>query len=56
MTLPLSTSDAALLEATEDPRVYIPRFLHLRDMDDQVIPWGEVIPDAVDGAGSVDTH
>lgn len=39
MTPPLSTSDAALLEATEDSLAYIERFLFLRDMDDRVVPF-----------------
>ena len=37
MTPALSTSNAAPLEATEDPQHYIERFLHIRDMVDQVL-------------------
>ncbi len=39
MTPTLSTSDAALLEAISDEQAYIERFLYLRDMDDQVVPF-----------------
>ena len=41
MTPALSTSDAALLEATSDPLAYIERFLDIRHMDtDALTPFG----------------
>ncbi|MCZ6691053.1 MAG: hypothetical protein O7H41_15805 [Planctomycetota bacterium] len=39
MTPALSTSEAALLEATEDPRLYIERFLDIRHMETDALPY-----------------